>query len=424
MVVKNIIHQGLHKPSRVNQALRDILQLPAKGPNLTSTRPLGRQNTPRYVKGVANGNYFRIKIPPRQQKLPDVPKLPPTNPMPKPLSTPPKPLKVSADLPIQLESYPMRVLGWLKSNRAVLILNFGSFCTLAGFMRSDVLELRSLALTGNCMFIVYVLHQNPILWPSIGWSGTFASVNAFKIVQILHERTAEVHMTADQQNLFVSHFMNHGITPKQYERIIKKAKKLKFKKGEILVRSGDKLEHVYLVAEGATRALILGRFVTAASTNPDTKGDQKAGGDSGAWIGEMALLDRLWELEQGKTTESPRKAEAAIYTIVCDEDCTVLSWSHEDMAELMGSSTDLRSALTRAMTSALVGKVVNLTISRTQRGMPMWSSWLSDWRSQDGTRVSLRTDSQPRLAEDKPSGESSDESPNESSSVPLSALIG
>lgn len=408
MVVTKFIQILFQGPTKVPRAVRDALQIQTMLPRQVSARPRWRRQPQRYVKGVSNGNYFRIKIPPRKQTLPDVPKLPPTNPMPKPLSTPPKPLKLSPDLPIQFESYPIRILGWLKSNRAVLILNFGSFCTLAGFMRSDVLELRSLALTGNCMFILYVLHQNPILWPSIGWSGLFASVNAFKIVQILHERTAEVHMTEDQQNLFVSHFMSHGITPKQYERIIHKAKRLKFKKGEVLVRSGDKLEHVYLVAEGSTRALILGRFVTAASTNPDTKGDQKAGGDSGAWIGEMAFLDRLWELEQGKTPESAKKkAEIAIYTIVCDEDCTVLSWSHEDMAELMGTSTDLRSALTRAMTSALVGKVVNLTISRTQKGMPRWSSWLSDWTTYDGSKVSLRTDSQPRLAEDKTSDDTS-----------------
>lgn len=278
-----------------------------------------------------------------------------------------------------------------------------------------MLELRSLALTGNLCFILYVLQQSPVLWASITWSSLFASVNTWKIVKILHERTAEVHMSEEQQKIFVNHFMSHGVTPKQYERILDKAMKLNLRKGEILVRSGDKLEHIYLVTEGSTRALVLGRFVTAASTNQDTKGDQKAGGDSGAWIGEMAFLDNLWELEEGKTPGGARKkAAAAIYTITCDEDCSVLSWSHEDMAALMGMSPDLRSGLTRAMTSALVGKVVNLTVSRTQHGMPLWASWLSDWNSGDGAKVNLRSGDetkvasvnlqrlhQPSLAEDK-----------------------
>lgn len=403
-MASNPIHQLFHGPPKVPRSVRDILQIQGNLPSHVPKRGRARRQAPKYVKGVSNGNYFRIKIPPKKAILPDVPRLPPTNPMPKPLSTPPKPMTASSISPIQFESYPKRLWGWLKSNRAVLVLNFGSFCTLAGFMRSDVLELRSLALTGNVMFIFYVLQQNPILWPSIGWSGLFASVNSWKIMQILHERNAEVHMTESQQQLFVSHFMSHGVTPKQYERILKKAKKIKFKKGEIIVRSGEKLEKVYLVGEGSTRALLLGRFVTAASTNADTRGDQKAGGDSGAWIGEMAFLDRLWELEQGKTPESAKKvAEAAIYTIVADEDCTIFSWTHEDMAELFGSSTDLRSALTRAMTSALVGKVVNLTISRTyHQGTPRWVNWLSDWRTNDGAKINLRSESTPRLAEDRP----------------------
>ena len=401
-MAQNLIQQLFHGPPKVPRSVRDVLQIKGVPPKYVPTKSRWRRRPPKYVKGVSNGNYFRVKIPPKKTNIPDVPKLPPTNPMPKSLSTPPKPMRASSQSPIQFESYPQRLWEWLRSNRAVLVLNFGSICTLAGFMRSDVLELRSLALTGNVMFIFYVLQQNPILWASVGWSGLFASVNIWKIAEILHERTAEVHLSKDQQEVFVSHFMSHGVTPKQFERILHKAKKIKFKKGDILVRSGEKMEHVYLVTEGATRALVMGRFVTAASTNPDTKGDRKAGGDSGAWIGEMAFLDRLWDIEQGKAPEASNKAaEAAIYTIVCDEDCTVLSWSHKDMAELFGSSTDLRSALTRAMTSALVGKVVNLTVSRAQHGSHRWINWLSDWGSNDGVKVNLRRDSGHRLAEDR-----------------------
>lgn len=402
-MVQAFIQRLFHGPPKVPRAVREALQIDTKLPSYVPVKSRFRRRPPRYVKGVANGNYFRVKIPPRKQKLPDVPKLPPTNPMPLSLSPPPKPLTASPESNIVFKSYPRRLLGWLKSNSAVLVLNFGSMCTLLGFMRSDVLELRSLALTGNVCFIIYVMRQTPVLWASVTWSSMFASVNIWKLVEILHERTAEVHMSEEQQKIFVNFFMSHGVTPKQYERILKKAKKLKKKKGEILVRSGEKLEHIYLVTEGATRALILGRFVTAASTNPDTKGDQKAGGDSGAWIGEMAFLDNLWELEEKKTPDAAKKkAVAAIYTIQCDEDCTVFSWSHEDMAELMGTSPDLRSALTRAMTGALVGKVINLTVSRTQQGLPRWTSWLSDWKSEgDGVKVNLRSRSQPTLAEDR-----------------------
>ena len=90
-------------------------------------------------------------------------------------------------------------------------------------------------MTGSLASIVYITSQKQVLWLPVLWSSLFASVNGYKISQILHERTAEVHMTDRQEEVFVEHFMPHGITPKQFERIEEKAKKFKLKKGEFLV---------------------------------------------------------------------------------------------------------------------------------------------------------------------------------------------
>ena len=48
----------------------------------------------------------------------------------------------------------------------------------------------------------------------------------------------------------------------------------------------------------------------------------------------------------------------------------------------------MRGALTRAMTSAVVGKVVNMTISRAK--LPQWTAWLRDWTRDDGATVQLQ----------------------------------
>jgi len=140
-----------------------------------------------------------------------------------------------------------------------------------------------------------------------------------------------------------------------------------------------------LVVNGSTRASVLGRFLTAASTTPTAQ--ERQGGASGAWIGEMSLLERVWLKEQGKNTvqrkvtprgtdedangkhgsesskekqepdtSSQLKASRSMYTIVAQDDCIVLRWSHADMQSLMEKSTDMRAALTRAMTAAVVGK--------------------------------------------------------------------
>jgi CRP-like cAMP-binding protein len=233
---------------------------------------------------------------------------------------------------------------------------------------------------------------------SVAWSCLFAGVNAVKIFEILHERHVEVHMTQDQEELFVEHFMPHGITPKQFEKIENKARKFQIEKGDFLIRKGEDLDHVFLVVKGSTQAHILGRRLSAASTSRETKGDQRIGGDSGAWVGEMTFLERFGSKvkmsEQAKDShlESRRQGLGiSMYSIVAAEDCTVMSWSHSDLEELMEISTDLRAALTRAMTSSLVGKIVNLTLSRKEGMVNDWSGWLADWKHNDGASVQVRS---------------------------------
>ena len=281
-------------------------------------------------------------------------------------------------------------------------------------------------MTGNVCFIVYSLSQKTILWPNIFWSLLFGSVNSWKIYHIFDERNASVSMTKDEEKMFVDFFMPHGVTPKQFERIQQSSKMLKLKKGELLIQKGEKPHSVYLIVDGSTNAMVLGRRVTAASTTLETKGTQKIGGDSGAWAGEMAFLKQFWEKEQRSIIQhSEEKAavseandkqvkgkvdwnaklksmpsgggsgihEAFIYSIIATEDCTVMAWTHEEMEELMKSSTDLRAALTRAMSSALVGKVVNLTISRgNNSGKLPWLDWVKDWKSKDGTSVEIKNE--------------------------------
>ena len=398
----------LRGPNAVRKALNP------KSSRSSKDLPSGRRHKapPQFIKGVHNGNFFRVKIPPKTKPLPKVPELPPPNPMPTAFNR----VEASAQGLKEVakkgtkEDFQTRFTAWLQANWGVLAVNFGSMCTLMAFTRSDVLELRILSVMGSTLGVVYNMSHPRILWPPVLWGCTFAAVNSFKIYQIMQERNAEVHMTDQQEDIFVEHFMPHGITPKQFEKIYRKAEFFRFKKNDLIVRAGDKQDYIYLVVSGSTQASILGRHVTAASTTPETKGDQKHGGDSGAWIGEMAFLDSFWEKEHAKLkltkkkTEDPEKENAtdeqqsstkvdltkAILTIVTTEDTTMMRWKHDDMAELMNTSGDLRSALTRAMTSALVGKVVNLTISRSNNRLPNWSTWLADWSRNDGAKVEVK----------------------------------
>ncbi|KAL3930485.1 MAG: hypothetical protein SGBAC_011747 [Bacillariaceae sp.] len=430
---RGLVAQLFESRFKGKEAIRKILDHPVdpQRSTLGGTRKRRRGN---YVKGVHKGNFFRIRLPSSGRKLPSMPKLPPTQPMLRAPSAMPAPGAqqqtaeateailqshaaggaVSAEMIAQQGPYSdfFRRLGtWFKDNFAVLVLNVGSLCTLTGFTRSDILELRTLSMTGSLASAFYLLFQQRILWASVAWSSLFASVNAYKIFGIYQERNSEVHMNEEQENLYVDYFLPHGITPKQFERIEAKATKYKLKRGGHMVRKGDKLEYVYLIVSGKTKAHILGRHITAmtkgdessfdGSTTSVNSGERSASQSSsptqvksGAWIGEMAFMDYYWDQEQRRMNKNAPQGftgRESIYTIMAVEECEILRWSHEEMSQLMSSSNDMRSALTRAMTSALVSKVVQMTVSKTKQ-MPTWSTWLTDWAHNAGAAVTVEAD--------------------------------
>jgi hypothetical protein len=388
-----------------------------------------------------------------------------------------------------------RLIQWLRDNYGTLILNFGSICTLIGFTRSDVLELRYLSVTGSLCAIVYHIATPPLRIPPLVWSSTFAFVNGYKIYEIVQEREGSVQLSTEQEEMYSNFFMPHGVTPKQFEMIYAKAEVIHMKKGTYLIRQNEAYQHVDLVVAGTTRASALGRFLTAASTTPTAR-EERVGGASGAWIGEMCLLERVWVKEQKSTNvqssslvqtrtskplniqsqpeQQPLKPEEleatkqaasnftdtgsfetndsnkmlakstpptndiqpnntmaegskvrdsidpseerkiprrkptetvsvdqmqqqklkacrSMYTIVAQEDCVVLRWRHDAMESLMKKSTDMRAALTRAMTAAIVGKVINFTVSRSKAAQT-WATWLGDWKYNAGAEVYIDDD--------------------------------
>jgi CRP-like cAMP-binding protein len=248
-------------------------------------------------------------------------------------------------------------------------------------------------MVGQMTFATYNLAQTNVLWPSVIWSTLFASANAWKIMNIYQERTAEVHMTGEQEAIYVNFFMNHGVTPLQFSWIEGKAKKIYIKKGDALIHKGDVVDRIFLVVKGSTHAHVRGHRLTAASTSPATKGDQLEGGDSGAWIGELAFLDYIHRrhddhlMDQVENSHRRRRRLLSLYTIIADDDCEVLVWTYEAMEELMQTSSDLRSAIVRAITAAVVAKFVNLTVGNIDRPRMSWVAWLTFWTSKDRTTI-------------------------------------
>ena len=386
--------------------------------------------------------------------LPKLPKAP-TEMVPKTLKpVPPPRLQAAGAPPSSAEARDLftRLGQWIRENGPVLILNIGSLCTLSGFMRSDVLELRALSMIGSMSSVTYFSFTRPLPLAPICWSSIFAMTNAYNIYKILDERGNNVVLSSDEENCFVEHFMPHGLTPKQFKVIMAKANRVTVPEGTVISRQGVAMNSVYLVVRGDTRGSAFGRRMSAASSRTENRID-KEGGDSGAWIGDVTFLEIYWHKDQqlsensmplkeklsttgieemegadqthdGKESEvvpegskdmapativstkeepdqrhvgRPSTTGRALYTVVSEEECELLVWSHEDLAEIMETSSDMRAAMTRAMTAAVVGKVVNFTVSK-HSGLKTWSTWLDDWKHSGGASVNIKAENNSGIA--------------------------
>lgn len=277
-----LLKSRFHPP----QELRRALEAPAAARRRAAWPTATAKD--RYVKGVVNGQFVRVKLPGREppSRLPKLhnPASPPVKPFTQPPTT-----AAAGEVPTLQEftqasraerreffdEYWDRVKAWIKHNFAVMVLNFGSVCSLVGFTRSDVLELRLLSVTGSLSYVVYFFAlPGKRDWAPILWSLTFIAVNGQKIYQILVERKGSVVLNDEQQAIYENYFQPHGLTLKQFEYIIEKARPIRLKKGDVLVREGEQMKDIFLVTSGKTRAHHLGRRLTAVSFTPRKEKDK------------------------------------------------------------------------------------------------------------------------------------------------------
>lgn len=316
-----------------------------------------------------------------------------------------------------------KFIKWLHDNLGVIILNSGSFATLTAFSRNDILELRLLSIAGSVSTMIYFgFRKPPRIYLPIIWASIFVLTNTYMVYNIYEERRGSLSKpwTEEEESVYGEHFLPHGVTPRQFEKLLSKASRLILPRGIVLVERGSKFESVYLVTEGYMMARsTMSRKVTAASSVPGNR-NVLAGGDSGAWIGELAFLEKCgnstfgshsgesspvssvqktvngvlkpnhskevkMELkksnDQHHHTESssivqPKAGKIALLSYTASQDSVVLEWKHEDLAEILNSSADMRASLTRAMTAAVVGKVVNLYMSKAEvKEQGHWWNW-------------------------------------------------
>ncbi|KAL7451690.1 hypothetical protein ACHAWC_003511 [Mediolabrus comicus] len=301
----------------------------------------------------------------------------------------------------------------------------------------------------------------------------------------------------------MEHFQPYGVTQFQFHKVITRGHTKLIEPGTIIAKQGSTINSVKLVVKGKTRAHVGGRHLTAIGSSKGNR-FRNVGGDSGAWIGEMAFLQCVWDRDHAKkessvvakvlpkSKTSPAATNAAatslssagdaessattndstadqialqkkisdeqhpqrpeeqqprrqqqqqaksditaatsnttattiksgnaeedanstttiddtedntirfISTIVAVEPVEIIEWSFDEMYSVLKISNDMQNALTRAMTAAIVGKVVNFMVSRQENSknpnlgavaITSLTSLLENWRGAIVSRPPLR----------------------------------
>ena len=95
----------------------------------------------------------------------------------------------------------------------------GPMISLCGFMMSDVLYLRCMAIVASICGMTKNATYIPPNWDSFGWGIFFLGVNGYMIAKLLQERAAAV-FSPDEMELYNEYFSPHNVSPTVFFKLM------------------------------------------------------------------------------------------------------------------------------------------------------------------------------------------------------------
>jgi len=234
----------------------------------------------------------------------------------------------------------------LARDKGRLLMNVGAVTSLAGFMMSDVLQLRMLNVTGTLCGMAYNCTRKPAQWNAVAWGVVFGGVNVAMICKLLQERTIAVTFTIDEMDLYHMHFEETEVTPQQFKQLIDKGTWQDARRGEVIVRNGRPLGSVILFHKGHADA------VGSDGTILYTYG---GGRSTGCIVGGTALVD-----SEVRTKAYPNK-------VVAVEGVRYIFWDTNLLLQLMKDDKAMHSAIMQLLYGTLINTLRADRLAEKQR---------------------------------------------------------
>jgi len=110
---------------------------------------------------------------------------------------------------------------------------------LLAFARTDMLELRSLALGGTALQIAFQFYRISPLWIPIRWNFLFLAINGTMAVALAHERNQAASMPPELSEIYErGHFARRGFSKVEFCRLFAMGERTDLPPGSVLARDG------------------------------------------------------------------------------------------------------------------------------------------------------------------------------------------
>jgi Popeye protein conserved region len=205
------------------------------------------------------------------------------------------------------------------------------------YLVKDILWLRLLSVVASVAGIAYnyLVPATP-LWLVIYWNILFLTINIVQIVIIVKERR-EVSFTDEEKELYETLFKSFA--PFEFMKLLRVGRWLVAEKNRVMAVEREQLNDVMLIYNGLVSVEVGGKTVAYLK--------------DGSFIGEISFITG------GLATATVKALEQTRY----------ISWSKEDLRQLLNRNPSMRFAMQTVLSTDLTKKLTGLSpsVSTTTR---------------------------------------------------------
>lgn len=206
----------------------------------------------------------------------------------------------------------------------VVFIHIANAIYLCSYLVKDILWLRLLSVVAGVFLLGYYLWMPTPVWAAIAWNLLFAAINLWRIRLLLLERRP-VRLRPDELLLYELAFRR--LTEREFAKLLAIGTWNDVPAGERLVRQGETLDQVMILASGRVRV--------------EAKGNVLAELWAGCFVGEMSFV----------TGQIPNA------DVVAMEPTRTVSWRDEVLRKLLDKNLELRAAMQQVIGEDLVAKL-------------------------------------------------------------------